>query len=138
MAKRNDLGTLTIRLKPQGDGFRVNEVVGKLVQAFEARITCHDWYADMRKKTVEIAELREGAGKPFSKRPLEDLDSAARNAGLRIGLAVPMTGGGYAIGTITKNCLVLSARCPLKDDESVKAVVAFLRSLDIVEDVEVT
>jgi hypothetical protein len=133
------MGVVSILFKPQKDGFS-RELTAKLVETLEARITCHDWYADQRKRADETVARNERAGTPLASPRMfhDDLDRAERSAGLRIGIAVPIEEGGYMIGTVTKLDLVLVARCSLKGSESVKSLVAFLQSLDIVADVEVT
>ena len=128
---------VTVHFQPR-EGVGLNEVIAELVRVFGARIICHDWYADHRRSTERtIASVRNGRGLSNPQKLLDEIDSAAREAGLRIVIAVPMEGGGYMIGDIAASRLVLTACCPLQDSESVKAVTAFLRSLDIVAKVDV-
>jgi hypothetical protein len=139
MGGHADLGTVNVRFLPQ-EVFRPNEVVAELVRRFRAHITCHDWYADRRNSTLRTIAWHENAGTPVPNPQvlLDDIDRAEKEGGRRFGIAVPMEGGGYMIGDVSRHGLVLTACCPLTGSEAVKAVVAFLRSVNIVADVRVT
>jgi hypothetical protein len=133
------LGMVNILFKTQDDGFS-RHLAYKLIDAFKARITCHDWYADLRINADETVARNEKAGTPLSNPRMfhDDIDSAERTAGRRIGLAVPIETGGYMIGSVTKHDIVLTACCSLSEDKNVTSLVGFLQALDIVEKVEVT
>jgi hypothetical protein len=139
MGNRRQIGCVTVNFLPQ-EGSSPNEVIARLVETFGARITCHDWYANRRLCTLRTIESHKNAGTsvPNPQLLLDDIDRAASEGGLRVGIAVPMEGGGYMIGDITSERLVLTACCLLEESESVKAVVAFLHSLNIVAKVDVT
>jgi hypothetical protein len=139
MGNRADLGSVRIEFRPQKLP-HPNEVIPALVETFGAKITCHDWYDDRRQDALRTIAMREEAGTPFSnpQRLIDDIDRAEGEAGHRFGIAVPMEGGGYMIGDITAQRVVLTACCSLKESETVRAIVAFLRSLDIVAKVDLT
>lgn len=139
MGNRTDLGSVRVAFRPQKLP-RPNEVIPALVETFGAKITCHAWYDDRRQDAPRTIAMREKAGTPFSnpQRLIDDIDRAEGEAGQRFGIAVPMEGGGYMIGDITAQRLVLTACCSLKESESLMAIVAFPRSLDIVAEVDLT
>lgn len=139
MISHDSLGVMSIYFGPSAVP-DISELIAQLVENFGAKITCHDWYNDRRQMTLRLIELREKGGKPIPMPQLliEVLDRAeSEGTGRRVGLALPMEGGGYMIGDITAGRLVLTANCPLRESKSAEAIISFLRSQEIVTEVEI-
>src|SRR5262245_31421612 len=117
MSTNKQLGCLTIYYQ-LNVGLQVGDATKTLVENYGARITCHDWYGNLRLLRQRLIAESKQAGLHYANATRtieEEIDQADRDTGLRVGIAAPMEGGGFMIGEITAERLILCANCSLTE-----------------------
>jgi hypothetical protein len=133
------MDVVEIRFRPCDGDFPLDAVIEKLLNSFRgANVTQDDWYGNFRRTFERATEDRKKSGRPMAHPDaiLNDIDSAARSAGVRKILAIPMAEGGCLKGDITQHRLVLIADTELENNETVKAIADLLSSLSVVAHVQ--
>lgn len=135
MVVSRPMGVVNIRFAFPEDSFPLDAVIEKLLLSFEgARVTNDDWYANFRRSAERTIEYCKKSGKPMAHADavLNDIDSAWQSAGTRKILAIPMAKGSELKGDITRHRLMLMSNAALENNETVKAIVDLLSSLNVV------